>query len=67
MPATPRRHLGVLTAPSAAARATQLQLGLDLTAVLDADRVRRWIDIHPDYSTRTEPTEVLHALDRIGL
>jgi hypothetical protein len=75
-------HLGVLTAPSAEARATQLQLGLDLTAVnadttttvpmpttviLDADRVRRWIDIHPDYSTRTEPTEVLHALDRIGL
>jgi hypothetical protein len=64
------------------ARATQLQLGLDLSAVnaattttvpmpttviLDADRVRRWIDIHPDYSTRTEPTEVLHALDRIGL
>ena len=74
-------HLGVLTAPSAEARATQLQLGLDLTAVnaattttvpmpttviLDADRVRRRIDIRPDYNTRTEPTEVLHALDRIG-
>jgi hypothetical protein len=37
------------------------------TDIIDADRARRWIDIHPGYSTRTEPTEVLHALDRIGL
>ena len=37
------------------------------TVILDADRARRWIDIHPDYSTRTEPAEVLHVLGRIGL
>ena len=37
------------------------------TVILDADRVRCWIDIHPDYSTRTELTEVPHALDRICL
>jgi len=55
-------QLGILTAPSAEARASQLQLGLDLTAVnadatttlpmptaviLDAEHVLRWIDAHP--------------------
>jgi peroxiredoxin len=76
------RHLGILTQPSDEARAAQLQLGLDLTAVnadgtagipmptvaiLDAGHVLRWIDVHPDYTTRTEPAQVLRALDQLGL
>jgi peroxiredoxin len=70
--------VGILTAPSDEARAAQLQLGLDLTAVnadgtvglpmpttmiVDADRVIRWIDVHPDYATRSEPDEILAAID----
>jgi peroxiredoxin len=76
------RTLGILTKPSDEARAAQLELGLDLTAVnadgttgvpmptvaiLDAGHVLRWIDVHPDYSTRTEPAQVLSALDQLGI
>ena len=76
------RGLGILTQPSDEARAAQLELGLDLTAVnadgtigvpmptvaiLDAGHVLRWIDVHPDYSTRTEPAQVLSALDQLGI
>jgi peroxiredoxin len=76
------RILGILTRPSDEARAAQLELGLDLTAVnadstvgvpmptvaiLDADHVLRWIDVHPDYSTRTEPAQVISALDQLGI
>ena len=76
------RGLGVLTQPSDEARAAQLQLGLDLTTVnadgsvalpmptvvvANAGHVVRWIDVHPDYSTRTEPAQILSALDRLGL
>lgn len=76
------RGLGILTQPSDEARAAQLQLGLDLTAVnadgtigvpmptvaiLDAGHVLRWIDVHPDYSTRTEPAQVLGVLDQLGI
>jgi peroxiredoxin len=76
------RGLGILTQPSDEARAAQLELGLDLTAVnadgttglpmptvaiLDADHVLRWIDVHPDYSTRSEPEQILEAIDQLGL
>ncbi|MFZ0002605.1 MAG: hypothetical protein WAK76_24175, partial [Trebonia sp.] len=76
------RILGILTQPSDEARAAQLELGLDLTAVnadgttgvpmptvaiLDANHVMRWIDVHPDYSTRTEPAQVISALDQLGI
>ena len=76
------RHLGILTQPSDEARAAQFQLGLDLTSVnadgtvnlpmpatiiLDGDHVVRWIDIHPDYSSRTEPSQILQSLDEAGL
>jgi len=69
--------LGILTAPSDGARAAQLQLGLDLTQVnadgttglpmptvviADADGVIRWIDVHPDYTTMAEPSQVLQAV-----
>jgi peroxiredoxin len=72
---------GILTAPSAEVRAAQLQLGLDLTAVnadgtiglpmpttmiVGADRVIDWIDVHPDYTTRSEPAEILAALDALA-
>jgi peroxiredoxin len=74
-------RLGILTGPSQEARAAQLQLGLDLTSVnadgtvtvpmpatviLDAARTVRWIDVHPDYSTRTEPRQVIDALNRLA-
>ena len=76
------RGLGILTQPSDEARAAQLQLGLDLTTVnadgtialpmptvviADASHVIRWIDIHLDYSTRTEAAQILSALDQLGL
>jgi peroxiredoxin len=74
-------RLGILTRPSPEARAAQLHLGLDLTSVnadgtvtlpmpatviLDASRTVAWIDVHPDYSTRTEPRQVMDALDQLG-
>jgi peroxiredoxin len=72
--------VGILTAPSPEARAAQLQLGLDLEAVnadgttslpmpttliLDPDLTVRWIDVHPDYTTRSEPAAILEALDAL--
>ena len=75
------RHLGILTGPSADARAAQLQLGMDLTAInadrtttlpmpttlsMDAAHVITWIDVHPDYTTRSEPAEILAAVERAG-
>jgi peroxiredoxin len=73
------RQLGILTAPSDGARAAQLELGLDLTQVnadgttrlpmptvliADVGGVIRWIDVHPDYTTRTEPGQVLEAVSQ---
>ncbi len=72
-------QLGILTAPSDGARAAQLRLGLDLTkvnadgttalpmpavVVVDASGVIRWIDVHRDYTTRTEPGQVLRAISQ---
>ena len=71
------RQLGILTGPSEGGRQAQLQLGLDLTEVnadrttglpmptviiADAAGVIRWIDVHLDYTTRTEPGQVLQAV-----
>jgi peroxiredoxin len=71
---------GILTAPSDEARAVQLEYGLDLTdvnadgttalpmptaAILDSDGNVRWIDVHPDYATRSEPADILTALDAL--
>jgi len=71
------RQLGILTAPSDRARAAQLQLGLDLAQVnadrttglpmptviiAGADGTIRWIDVHPDYTTATEPGQILQAI-----
>jgi peroxiredoxin len=73
-------QLGILTAPSDGARAAQLQLGLDLTKVnadgtttlpmpavviVDSAGVIRWIDVHADYTSRTEPALVLAAVAQV--
>ncbi len=70
-------QLGILTAPSQGTRAAQLQLGLDLTQVnadgttalpmptvviADEAGLIRWIDVHPDYTTRTEPDQIRQAI-----
>jgi peroxiredoxin len=75
------KAIGIVTAPSDDVRAAQLQLGLDLTAVnadgttslpipttliVDGDHVVRWVDVHPDYTTRSEPKEILAALDALA-
>jgi peroxiredoxin len=72
------RALGILTAPSPDALTAQLAHGMDLTVInadgtttlpmpttviLDGDGTVRWIDVHPDYTTRSEPAEILTALD----
>jgi peroxiredoxin len=74
------RQLGILTAPSDTARAAQLEVGLDLTQInadgttglpmptvliAGADGEIRWIDVHADYTARTEPGQVLHAVSQM--
>jgi peroxiredoxin len=72
--------LGVLTQPSPDSVAAQRKLGLDLTeanadggkalpmptvVVIDAAGVIRWIDVHPNYTTRTEVPDILAAVDAV--
>ena len=74
--------LGILTHPSDTAREAQLAHGLDLrkinadgtitlpiptVAIVGRDGKLAWIDIHPDYSTRTEPQQIFDALDHLEL
>lgn len=69
--------LGILMAARPEVTAAQRQLGLDLTAVnadgtdtlpmptvvlLDATATVRWIDVHPDYTTRSEIADILAAV-----
>jgi peroxiredoxin len=69
--------LGVLTAPTDDAQAAQRTIGLDLpatnadgthavpmptTIVVDTSGTIRWIDVHPNYTTRTEVAEIVEAL-----
>jgi peroxiredoxin len=71
------RAVGVLTEPSAAARAAQRALGFDVadsnadgtagvpmptTLVVDAAGTVRFVDVHPDYTTRTEAKTILDAV-----
>jgi len=70
-------QLGILTAPTDDAAAAQAKLGLDLkdvnadgtptlpmptVVVVDATGIIRWIDVHPNYSTRSEPADILAAV-----
>ncbi len=72
--------LGILTTPSAEAAAAQHKLGLDLAehnadggptlpmptaVVVDATGVIRWIDVHPNYTTRSEVPDILAAVDSV--
>jgi peroxiredoxin len=72
--------LGVLTAPSDDARIAQRTLGLDLPEInvdgtyglpmptvfiVDAAGIIRWIDVHPDYTTRTEVADIVEALSAL--
>jgi peroxiredoxin len=73
------RQLGILLpARTPELRAAQEKLGTDLHAVnadgtenlpmptvalVDAEHRIRWIDIHPDYTTRTEVADILAAAD----
>ena len=41
-------------------------LPMPATVILNASRTVRWIDVHPDYSTRTESRQVIDALDHLG-
>lgn len=69
--------LGVLTAPTDDARDAQRTLGLDLAesnadgtqgvpmptvAIVDSKGIIRWIDVHPDYTTRTEVADIIDAV-----
>ncbi|MDR3663568.1 MAG: peroxiredoxin-like family protein [Mycobacterium sp.] len=73
--------LGVLTAPTQDARTAQRALGLDLPAVnadggfgvpmptvlvVDGSATIRWIDVHPNYTTRTEVADVVAAVDALN-
>jgi peroxiredoxin len=73
--------LGILTEPDAEAAAAQQKLGLDLaehnadggltlpmptTVVVDAIGVIRWIDVHPNYTTRSEVPDILAAVDSVS-
>ncbi len=72
------RALGILFEGSDETRAAQRELGLDITevnadgtpgipmptvALVDAAGTLRWIDVHPNYTTRTEPEAILAAAD----
>ncbi|MEV7602630.1 peroxiredoxin-like family protein [Kitasatospora sp. NPDC089797] len=73
-------RLGLTFTPGADARAAQQRLGVDLadlnadgtavlpltTAVLvDAAGTIRWIDVRPDYTSRSESAEILAAADAL--
>jgi peroxiredoxin len=70
------RALGILAAPNAETQAAQLKLGLDVSTlninddadlpmptvlIVDAEGTIRWIDVHPNYTTRSEPGDILDA------
>lgn len=72
--------LGVLTAPSDDAQAAQRSLGLKLreanadgtyglpmptVTIVDRAGTIRWIDVHPDYTTRTEVADIVDALNSL--
>lgn len=72
--------LDVLMAPGSDSLEAQQLLGIDPTevnadgtatipmptvAIVDAGGTLRWIDVHPNYTTRTEPAEIIVALDSV--
>ncbi|MET8994569.1 peroxiredoxin-like family protein [Amycolatopsis sp. NPDC004169] len=75
---TVARGLGLSYPVSAPVRDAMVTLGTDLeqvngtwelvhpaVLVVDRDRVLRFVDVHPDFVTRTEPSAILEALKSI--
>lgn len=75
------RQLGILTEPSADARAAHTELGFDVAdsnadatgdipfptvLVLDADRAVTFADVHVDYTSRTEVPAILAAVNALA-
>lgn len=73
--------LGILTEPSAEARAAHTELGFDVAdsnadstagipfptvLLVDGDRSVRFADVHADYTTRTEVSEIVSAVKRLS-
>ena len=73
--------LGIVTVPSPDSVAAQAKLGLDITevnadggkalpmptvVVVDAAGIIRWIDVHPNYTTRSEVAAILAAVDAVS-
>jgi alkyl hydroperoxide reductase subunit AhpC len=42
-----------------------LTLPMPTTVVVDAIGVIRWIDVHPNYTTRSEVPDILAAVDSV--
>jgi peroxiredoxin len=74
------KRLGVVTEPTQQAQAAQRAGGLNLAevnadgtvglpmptvVVVDESGTIRWIDVHPNYATRTEVSDILAALDAL--
>jgi peroxiredoxin len=72
--------LGIIWRPSQPGLAAQQQLGVDIrttradqstilpmptVVIVDRDHVARFVDIHPDYTGRTEVTAILAALHEL--
>ncbi|MGW4060377.1 peroxiredoxin-like family protein [Amycolatopsis sp. NPDC004747] len=75
---TVARRLGLSYPVSAPVREAMVTLGTDLeqvngtwelvhpaVLVVDRDRVLRFVDVHPDFVTRTEPGDILEAVKSI--
>ena len=73
-------RLGIVMTPSQEVIDAQLELGTDITegnadgttalpvpatVVIDAGHVARWVDVHPDYGTRSEVRDILGAVDSL--
>ena len=51
-----------LTTNSSANAEYSRTLPMPTTVLVDAEGIIRWIDVHPNYTTRSEPTAILAAV-----
>ena len=73
--------VGIMSEPSPDSVAAQIKLGLDLSEVnadggrtlpmptvivVDAAGIIRWIDVHPNYTSRSEVADILAAVDAVS-
>lgn len=74
------RELGILTEPSRGSRGAHRELGFDVAdsnadgtaqvpfptvVVIDGNRMVRFVDVHVDYTTRTEVPEIMAAVAQL--